>query len=86
MLDEPKAERAPSWEDLNFKNTTREIRVEQKFRTAELVIGQDEGSRALAEYVRRKWNLGADFEINVSISDTERSENLCFVEISQIVK
>lgn len=75
-----------SEKDLNFKKTTREVRVEQSVRTAELTIGQGEGSRALADYIRHKFSLAPDFDIIVTICDTERTDDLCHVTVTQVVR
>lgn len=86
MPDEANRVHEPSEKDLNFKETTREVRVEQSVRTAELRIDQGEGSRALAEYVYQKFNLSRDFEVRVTICDTERTDDLCIVTVSQVVR
>ncbi|QTG12386.1 hypothetical protein G6M86_03625 [Agrobacterium tumefaciens] len=84
MGDENLAAREPSEKDLNFKKTTREVRVEQSVQTAELTIDRDEGSQALSEYVRRKFNLSRDFEVRVTICDTERTDDLCLVTVTKV--
>lgn len=86
MPDEAMAVHEPSEKDLNFKKTTREVRIEQSIQTAELTIDQGEGSQALSEYVRRKFNLSRDFEVRVTICDTERTDDLCFVTVTKVAK
>lgn len=86
MPDEANRVHEPSEKDLNFKKTTREVRVEQSVRTAELSIDQGEGSRALADYIRHKFSLTRDFDIIVTICDTERTDDLCHVTVTQVVR
>ncbi len=82
-MEEAKLERALGANDLPFKTTTREVTVEKKVRTYDYVIDQDNGKDIIADFVRRKFNLDRSYDINVTLYDTERSEDLCNVVITQ---
>lgn len=75
----------PSEKDLAFKPGTREVRTEQKIKTAELIIDENEAEQIFAEHVRRKYRLGFDFDIKVEILNTDRSDDVCSVTITKVV-